>query len=154
VLLINGNPRAQRLLAAVIERLSPHLAEGVAVELRTAERSIVLQRVAAGEIRNGPWITGTDDAGLPTLRGGGSYLRGVGTWLPFVPRETAIRLAAEDAVTTVLHVAYPRGKLRDKPYDFVVAATVAADSVRVSYRDPTARGDRRIMLEPIPISLF
>jgi hypothetical protein len=139
--------RARDLLAAVLERVQPHLPPGVQVEVMWHEKGVLLRR--------------TGSAGAAGV--GGSQV--FGARLPLVPRSLGHRLAARDAVEMVLRTVYVvstgdpldyRTGVRD-PFDIDldVKAISRHDSVIVSYRVP-GEGDtaERVELDSIPNSLL
>ena len=121
--------RARDLLAAVLERVQPHLPPGVAVDVMWHEKGVLLRR--------------TGSAGGAAGVGGSQVF---GARLPLVPRSLGRRLAAREAVEMVLRTVYAgstgdplnyRTRVRD-PFDIDldVKAISRHDSVIVSYRVP------------------
>jgi hypothetical protein len=145
--------RAQELIAAVLIRVDPHLPPGVHVGMTRHKKWLTLQRCAEGDIRVGPFSATPDAQGRP-IHMGNSAVRALGAWIPFLPRQLSSRLAAQDAVETVLDVAYtvPGSNLGGIVCD--VQARSDGDVVRISYRRPGDEADERIHLDPIPLSLL
>jgi hypothetical protein len=139
--------RAYRLLEHVLAELEPHLPEGVHIEITPHRRWTTVQRSA--------------DAGPVTADGAdlspSSYsigVRALGTGLPVFPLDIRRRLAAQDAVETLLDVAYANlgSRTHDAP-DMLVRAATHADGVLVSYTAPERPTDR-VELGPIPFALL
>jgi hypothetical protein len=126
-----SGPRAQALLSEVMSLIRPHLPADVRVEMLAHKK----------------WTTLAQN----TPNGGYALtVRGIGPW-PFLPPRMRARLAAQQAVETVLEVAYwVPDKGRSDQQDFDVRAVITSDEVSVSYRPPGA--DARIELTPIPLS--
>jgi hypothetical protein len=147
--------RAQDLIAEVLLRLDPWLPPGVRVEMTRHEKWLSLQRSAPGGQRVGPLIV-TPGADGQSGHGGVTGVPGVGPWIPFLPNRLRAKLTAQDAVETVLDVAYDTGPgARPDSTDFAVQARVDGDVVRVSYLPPGGiEPDQRIEIDPIPMTLL
>jgi hypothetical protein len=140
-------------MTAVLDRVNEHLPPGVRVEMRLFRRRFVLFRVVGDEqLLDGGWVAGADGSGRPSLRSGGDFIGGLGTWIPFVPHALGIRLTAQDAVESALEVAYADSDHANRgDIDFNVCVELAGDEVRVRFCDPS--GDE-IELRALPVSLF
>ncbi len=135
--------RAQELISEVLNRLEPLLPAG---------RHVTMTRHAK-------WLTLEHRVPFTPQGGGGQYgmsIRGLGVPIPFLPVHVRARLAAQQAVESVLDVAYAEGQdWKPGSIDFAVKATVEGDTVHVSYRPPgEISADERIHLGPIPLSLL
>jgi hypothetical protein len=146
--------RAQELVAEVLLRINPQLPQGIEVEMTRHRKWLTLQRVAAGDMRVGPFSVtlGPDQTSGHT---GKTAVRAVGAWIPFLPRKLRARLAAQDVVETVLEVAYAWTGGSFGELDCDVQARSDGDLVRVSYRRPDETDPTiRVELDPLPIALL
>jgi hypothetical protein len=100
--------RAQDLIAEVLLRLDPWLPPGVRVEMTRHNKWLSLQRFAPGSERVGPLVMTPGPDGH-SGHGGVTGGPGVGPWIPFLPKRLRAKLTAQDAVETVLDVAYDTG---------------------------------------------
>jgi hypothetical protein len=133
---VNG-VRAQNLLSEVLYGVRPHLPGDIRFEVVRHKKWTTLRR-----------LTG-NAAGAVTVRI-------IGPPIP-LPRRTSARLTAQDAVETVLSVAYWASgtPYKGAEQDFDVRAVVTGDAVSVSYRPPGADDlDARVELPPIPLRLL
>ena len=134
--------RAQELIFEVLSRLDAVLPAG---------RHVAMTRHAK-------WLTLEHREPFTPEGGGGYYstsIRGLGAWIPFLPARVSSRLAAQQAVESVLDVAYAGGQgWKPGSIDFAVLAKVDGDSVNVSYRPPEmVAADERVQLT-IPLGLL
>jgi hypothetical protein len=147
--------RAQDLVAEVLLRIDPLLPPGVRVEMTRHHKWLSLQRSAPDSKRVGPLIMTPGPDGH-SGHAGMTGVPGIGPWIPFLPKRLRAKLTAQDAVETVLDVAYDADTAaRPGSTDFAVRATVDGDVVRVSYLPPGGiEPDQRIQIDPIPIALL
>jgi hypothetical protein len=126
--------RAYQLLVWVYERVKGSIPPGVMVTISHSGRRVSL-------------------TGAEIASGRGLGIWGLGTWIPFVPKQKAQEMAAQHAVEAVLDIAYPAGQ-RWKPgaVDFDVRVAVDGDVARASYLPPGAAD--RVELDPIPVSML
>jgi len=138
-------------MTAVLERIKPYLPAGVAVEMTHHAKWLTLQRFADGDVRIGSFTFTPGSDGKSMDGEGKTVISGLGSWIPFMPK----RLAAQDAVETVLGVAYQMPGQSPSEVDCDVRAEDDGDVVRVSYVPPGgADPDDRVHLEPIPLALL
>lgn len=149
---IFGEP-AYRLLTHILREAEPHLPAGVHIKITPHRRWTTLQRADDRSINGGPLITTTDERGRP--RGSRACgVRGLGAWIPFLPRGLSRRITAQDAAEVVLELAYYDFDTRtDHRSDLRIRAETHPDGVIVSYSPPD-HAQERVALGPIPNALL
>lgn len=126
--------RAELLMNAVLEQLTPLFPPGV--------------RVTVGQVRVGVTLESDRRQGGSTIH----WTAGIGAWIPFLPRRFNAKLAASAAVETVLDLAF---RWEHTSPDYHVRATIRDDGIQVGFDRPAAADSaERITLDPLPFNLF
>lgn len=143
--------RAQNLVDELLVRLGPYLPPGITVEMARHKKWLSLQRVEPGSERFGPFVVNPGHGERVIAHGGVVGVPGVGPWVPFLPKRLRVKLTVQDALETVLGVAYTDGPRDD--IDFAVHVTVDGAWARASYLPPGGYDPAdRVRLAPLATS--
>lgn len=147
-----------RALIAVFEELRPHLPDGAGIKLSPRTKWTIVQRADAGSVDVEGLVIQADrrddQYGPPAAHGSGLSVRGLGPWVPFLPRSLRRRLAAQNALETLLGLFYDpdQGDGFHRSINYKVTTTVAGDEMTLSYTMPGTCTP--ITLGPLPGKLF
>jgi hypothetical protein len=138
----------------VLDLLQPHLPPGVHVKLTPHTRWTTIQRADDGSTDiDGIHVNVDEDA--RTFSASGSAVRGLGAWIPFLPPALRRRLAAQDAITTIVSVAFA-GLDAKLPFiidGLTVEVSSTPEGVVGMYRLPDG-SNSPVTLPPIPYGLL
>lgn len=148
-----------RVLEAVFEQLRPHLAPGAGIKVSPRKKWTIVQRADSGSEDVGGLVVNVsqrDERGrlLSTDSSGVSVRGGLGPWMPFLPRSLRRRLAAQNALETLLGLFYEpdQGAGFHRSVNCAVNATASGGGISLSYTMPGT--SEAITLRPLPEDLF
>jgi hypothetical protein len=150
-------PRARAVVEYLLSALQDQMPAGVSVRItRASNRSISLTPYRASDRHIGPFaVTEEDSDGRPvSLSSGAVVIGGIGTWIPLLPRSVRLRLAAQDAVETILSIALADKDSLFSNVDLNVRADLSEDGIEVSYVLPGGQGGDGRRSVTIPTALF
>jgi hypothetical protein len=148
-----------RALRAVFDELEPHLPAGSGIKVSPRNKWTIVQRADAGsvDLLGLPFqVTERNEYGRPrSMHGSGISLRGgLGPWVPFLSRQLRRRLAAQEALETLLRLFYIPAPVDGfhRSVNYSVTAISNGSGLILSYTLPgTSAG---ITLRPLSETLF
>jgi hypothetical protein len=158
MLLAMDTGAAARAIEAVFQELRPHLPDGAGIQLSPRRKWTVVQRADSGSENVMGLFVHVDEQDVQTAPASqlssAQFVRGLGPWVPFLPRRLRRRLTAQSTLDLLLRIFYdpqPEDGFH-RSVQYSVKSSLGKNGITLSYTLPGSSSE--VGLRPLPEALF